>query len=322
MKAKGVFVTGEMKVEIMATNVNEPLFDEVMVQTKACGLCCWDSWLFRGVNAPGPMPYLIGHEGAGIVYKVGEGVKNFKPGDPVFCAAGSNEMMCEYFTVKEDCLVKLDEVSDWSKVVYEPTVCVVNVLKQAAIEPGDHVVLVGAGYMGLLTLMGLTRGSQAGQITVFEIREDRRKLAEKYNPHEVLDPNSEAGEKRVKEIIGKGGADVVIEFGATISGFELADSLVRQAGTFVIASFHRGKVTFDGTRWHLGGLRVYNAAPMINDHYNELIPRTYQLIKDGVYDPGELVTHTARFDDPEAMDTVFQRSVDKGDNYIKAAILF
>ena len=83
MLADGVFVKDYMQLEIMKYDVPEPRFNEVMVQTKACGLCCWDSWLYRGVNAPGPYPYVIGHEGVGVVYKVGAGVTNLKVGDKV-----------------------------------------------------------------------------------------------------------------------------------------------------------------------------------------------------------------------------------------------
>ena len=70
MIANGVFVKEYMKLDIMPYDVREPKSHEVMVKAKACGVCCWDSWLYRGVNAPGPMPYIIGHEGVGIVYKV------------------------------------------------------------------------------------------------------------------------------------------------------------------------------------------------------------------------------------------------------------
>ena len=300
----------------------EPKGNEVMVKTKACGLCCWDSWLYRGVNAPGPMPYVIGHEGVGEVYKVGADVTGLKVGDKVFCASGSNEMMCEYFTVTQDCLVKLpDDTEDWAKVVFEPTCCVVNVLYNTRIDPGDHVVLVGAGYMGTLTMMGL-RAEPWGRLTVFEIREDRREMAKAYGATEVLDPESEEGKKVITEIQAKGGADVVIDFGASDSGFMLADSLTRQAGKLIIGSFHRGKVTFDGTKWHLGGLKVYNVSPMANDHYTELLPRTYALVKRGIYDPGKLVTHVAHYDNAEEMEYIFQRSCDKGDDYMKGVILF
>ncbi|MBE6831934.1 MAG: hypothetical protein E7519_17170 [Ruminococcaceae bacterium] len=204
----------------------------------------------------------------------------------------------------------------------EPNCCVVNLLYKTNIEPGDHVVLVGAGYMGTLALMGLTRGSQAGRITVFELREDRRQMAKAYQPCEVFDPESEEGKKVISEIQAKGGADVVIDFGASDSGFHLADSMTKQAGKLVIGSFHTGDVTFNGPKWHLGGLTVYNLAPMSNAHYTEILPRTYELIKRGVYEPGKLMTHTAYFRDAEAMEYIFQRAVDKGDNYMKGAVLF
>ncbi|MEG0914054.1 MAG: alcohol dehydrogenase catalytic domain-containing protein [Oscillospiraceae bacterium] len=323
MKADGVFVTEYMKLGILPFEVQEPKYDEVLVKTMACGVCCWDSWLYRGVNAPGEMPYIIGHEGVGIIEKIGEGVSDFKVGDKVFCASGSNEMMCEYVTLKSDCIVKLpDDTEDWAKAVIEPNCCVVNLLNKAQIEAGDHVVLVGAGYMGQLTLMGLTNGSQAGRITVFELREDRRKMALEYGPTEVYDPESDEGKKAIADIIAKGGADIVIDFGASDSGFHLADSMTKQAGKLVIGSFHRGKVTFDGTKWHLGGLTVLNLSPMSNAHYNEILPRTYELIKRGIYDPGKFITHTAYYRDAKAMEAMFQRAVDKGDNYIKGAVLF
>lgn len=323
MKVNGVFVIEHMKLGIMEFDVSEPRYNQVMVKSKACGVCCWDSWLYRGVNAPGPMPYIIGHEGVGIVEKVGADVKNLKPGDKVFCASGSDQMMCEYFTVPEDCLVKLpDDIDDWVKTIIEPNCCVVNLLHKTGIVPGDHVVLVGAGYMGILTLMGIMNSSPAGRVTVFELREDRRKMAKEYGPYEVLDPNSDYGKKVIAEIKEKGGADIVIDFGASESGLQLSDSMTKEAGKLTIGSFHRGKITFDGTKWHLGGLNVYNLSPMSNAHYVEMIPRTYELIKRGVYNPGKLVTHTAHYKDAEKMEFMFQRAVDKEDNYIKGVVLF
>ena len=92
------------------------------------------------------------------------------------------------------------------------------------------------------------------------------------------------GEKEIKDIQERGGADVVIDFGASQSGFHLADSLVKQAGKFVIGSFHRTDMTFNGPKWHLGGITVYNLSPMSNTHYTEMLPRAYELIKRGVYE--------------------------------------
>lgn len=323
MKCEGVFITDYMKLGVGTLNVpDEPKADEVLVRTMACGVCCWDSWLYRGVNAPGPMPYAIGHEGVGIVEKVGSLVTHVKPGDKVFAAYGGNEMMAEYFINRADGLVKLpDDTTDWAGVVYEPTCCVVNLLNITNIQMGDHVVLVGAGYMGMLTLMGLTRSTQAGRITVFELREDRRKMAQELTK-EVYDPESEEGKRVMKEIQEKGGADVVIDFGASDSGFHLADSMTKQAGKLTIGTFHRGDVTFNGTKWHLGGLTVYNLSPFSNAHYPEMIPRTFSMIEKGVYEPEKFITHKAYFKDMDQMENMFQRACDKKDGYMKGAVLF
>ena len=79
MRTNGVFVTDYMKLGVQEYEIqDEPKANEVLIKTMACGLCCWDSWLYRGVNAPGPMPYVIGHEGVGIIEKVGELVTDFK----------------------------------------------------------------------------------------------------------------------------------------------------------------------------------------------------------------------------------------------------
>ncbi len=323
MKAKGVFVKDYMKLTISEQNVPEPKADEVMIKTMACGLCCWDSWLVRGVNAPGNYPYIIGHEGAGIVEKVGSMVTDLKPGDKVFCGSGNNEMMCEYATVPAAGLVKLpDDVEDWEKVIYEPTCCVVNLINITDIKMGDHVVLVGAGYMGQLTLQAITGASQAARITVFELRADRRKMIEKYPGIEIFDPESVEGKKAIADIQAAGGADICIDFGASDSGLALADSMTKQAGKLIIGSFHRGDITFNGTKWHLGGLYVYNLAPMSNPHFKEIVPRTYGMINRGILNPGEFVTHTAYYEDMDAMHDIFDKSISKEDGYIKGVILF
>lgn len=323
MLAKGVFVEDYMKLGIREFDVPEPRGNEVMIKTMACGLCCWDSWLIRGVNVPGPYPFIIGHEGVGVVERVGSDVTDLKPGDKVFCAGGNNEMMCEYATVDRQALCRIpDDVTDWEHYVFEPTVCVTNLLNITNIQMGDHVVLVGAGYMGQLTIQALCRASQAGRITVFELREDRREQARAWGATEVYDPESEEGKKVIADIIAAGGADVCIDFGASDSGFHLADSMTKSAGKLTIGSFHRSDVTFNGTKWHLGGLYVYNLAPGSNSHFREMVPRTWAMIQRGVFEPGKLVTHTAYFDDLPAMQDMFQKSIDKTDGYIKGVVMF
>lgn len=326
MKCDALWVVEPKHLEIHPLEVrDEPNPDEVQIDVKACGLCAWDSYLFQGISAPGPMPYTFGHEAVGIVTKVGSQVTKFKVGDKVaVCNSGKeSKQMAKVVNNAAAGVTKIpDDTTDYARAVLEPTNCVVNLLTKLDIAPGDHVVLVGAGYMGMLTLQGLMHGSPAGRVTVFETRPKRRKMAEALHPDCVLDPESEEGKAKVKEIYDEGGADVVIEFSASESGFALANQVIgHRGGKFAIGSWHRHDMTFNGTMWHMSGITVYNLSPMSNKHYLDISDRTSLLIAKGVYDPASLVTHIVHYRDPKLED-VFQKSITKEDGYIKAVISF
>ena len=68
------------KLEICDVDLSEPKRGEVCVQLKAAGVCHTDYSVMKGLlNAP--LPAILGHEGAGIVVAIGEGVSNIKVGD-------------------------------------------------------------------------------------------------------------------------------------------------------------------------------------------------------------------------------------------------
>lgn len=320
MTCDAIWVVDHKKIEVRPTTVPEPRYDEVQIETKACGVCCWDAFQFQGISGPGPYPYMIGHEAVGIVCKVGEDVKGWKPGDKVFCASGSIVEMAQYFNIRQDCISRIpDDTQDYAKYVIEPTATVLNVLSWAGIEPGDHVALVGAGYMGLITLMGL-RAYPYGKLTVFEKQPVRMALARKYGAERVYDPESDEGLAAIDAIVAEGGADTVIEFSASDDGFALANAITRQkAGKLTIGSWHRHDMTFEGTQWHMTGRIVNNISPSSTRHYEDMIPRTAALVERGIFTPWDLITHVADYRDCQA---VFERSVDKKDGYIKGVITF
>ncbi|KLU40853.1 MAG: zinc-dependent alcohol dehydrogenase [Limnochordia bacterium] len=319
MKAEALWIVEPKKIEIRPVEVSDPKPNEVQLRVKAVGICAWDSYLFQGISAIEPIPYIIGHEAVGIVEKVGSLVTKFKPGDKVFAASGSNHMMCQYINLAEDCIARIpDDVEDYSKWVLEPTVCVVNLLSLTNIQPGDRVALVGAGYMGLLTLQGLMNGSQAGSVSVFETRPERLEIARSYKPEFAFDPYSEEGKAHREWLKSTGGADVVIDLAGSLSGYELACELTANSGgKLVLGSWHRQEMRFDGTRWHLSGLSVLNLAPGSNRNFRQMIPRTGELVRQGVYNPGSLVTHVADLHNAEEL---FRLSIEKPEDYIKGVI--
>ncbi|QUS34955.1 S-(hydroxymethyl)glutathione dehydrogenase/class III alcohol dehydrogenase [Falsirhodobacter algicola] len=70
-------------LEIMEVNLEGPKKGEVLVEIKATGICHTDAFTLSGADPEGMFPAILGHEGAGIVLEVGEGVTTLKPGDHV-----------------------------------------------------------------------------------------------------------------------------------------------------------------------------------------------------------------------------------------------
>ncbi|MEC7760405.1 MAG: S-(hydroxymethyl)glutathione dehydrogenase/class III alcohol dehydrogenase [Pseudomonadota bacterium] len=70
-------------LEIMDVNLAGPKAGEVLIEVKATGICHTDEFTLSGADPEGLFPAILGHEGAGIVLEVGEGVTSVKPGDHV-----------------------------------------------------------------------------------------------------------------------------------------------------------------------------------------------------------------------------------------------
>ena len=70
-------------LQVMDVNLEAPKAGEVLVEIKATGICHTDEFTRSGDDPEGIFPAILGHEGAGIVLEVGEGVTTLKPGDHV-----------------------------------------------------------------------------------------------------------------------------------------------------------------------------------------------------------------------------------------------
>jgi S-(hydroxymethyl)glutathione dehydrogenase/alcohol dehydrogenase len=97
MKVKAAIATkaGE-PLTIETVDLEPPRAGEVLVEIKATGVCHTDAYTLSGADPEGLFPAILGHEGAGIVVEVGEGVKSLKPGDHVIPLYIPECRECEY----------------------------------------------------------------------------------------------------------------------------------------------------------------------------------------------------------------------------------
>jgi S-(hydroxymethyl)glutathione dehydrogenase/alcohol dehydrogenase len=96
MKIRAALITApQQPIQIETLDLDPPRAGEVLVQIKACGVCHSDYHLISGATKH-PLPVVPGHEGAGIVETVGEGVTRLKPGDHVVLNWAPNCGHCFY----------------------------------------------------------------------------------------------------------------------------------------------------------------------------------------------------------------------------------
>lgn len=179
----------------------KPSPGEVLIKVMASGICGTDLHIFRG-SYLGLYPVVPGHEFAGLIVELGEGVSRFKPGDRVavepnlscnncvnclnnrqnFClnwqAIGIARpgAMAQFVTAPENAVFDLGDVSFEAGSFVEPLSCVLHGLENAKIEMGANVAIIGAGPIGLLLLKAV-RLAGAAKVTVADRAPSRVELA-------------------------------------------------------------------------------------------------------------------------------------------------
>lgn len=240
---------------------------EVIVKIKYCGICGTDvhAYLHEGLIQPG---LVLGHENVGTIAEIGEGVEGWEIGErvavgppgmcgecyyckhgyPTLCetgfirtnglAPGHDGGMAEYMRVREPktMLHRIpDEVSFEDAVLLDTIAVGLHGILQSKFQPGDNVVVVGAGSIGLGTIQWLKLGG-ARHITVLQPSPRKRELALKFGADLALNPLEEgdALEGKIKALYGGIGADVVFECVGTPQAVQTALSLVRGAGQVLL----------------------------------------------------------------------------------------
>ena len=180
-KMKGTFFLGAdetPKFEVRDMEFGPLGGHEVLVRNKACGICGTDVHIYHGEagSADVVTPVVLGHEFSGVVEKVGAEVTKVKPGDHVamdpniYCnhcrpcrmgkkqncenlyalGVNANGGFAEYAVCPDTQCFKVKEEIDFDvAAMAEPLACVLHGIDQAAIKPGQDVLVIGGGTIGV-----------------------------------------------------------------------------------------------------------------------------------------------------------------------------
>jgi threonine dehydrogenase-like Zn-dependent dehydrogenase len=291
MKAVQFTNRGEAKIVDRETPV--PGHDQILVRTRACGLCQYDMKCFTGAIDDEVYRTRPGHEGVGIVEEVGNAIEDIAPGDKV-TSIHFGGAMAEYFTADRGSVEKIPpDVSEYEFWISEPVACVVNALRQLQIEPGERVVLIGCGYMGLLILQGLPK-SYIQRLAVIDVDSGRLRRAERFGAEAALDGREPGTVKAVREALG-GAASLVIEAAGKPGTIETASELLQQGGRLCIFGHHPGNEDLPTGTWHMKGIHVFNTTPYSSKNFHADLQAAVRLMERGVFDQKELINKTYAF---------------------------
>lgn len=279
MKAAVLFKTGEPLKIINGIKIPALIYGQVQVKVLYSGLCHSQLMEVQGGRGEDKyLPHLLGHEGVGIVEKVGEGVIKVQPGDKVVIGwiqgdglnapggiyahgeitinSGSATTLCEKTIVAENRLVKLPKGFPDKLAVLLGCALPTGlglVFNELQPEKEKTIAIFGLGGIGMSALLA-AKLSQPEILIAVDITEDKLKLAKELGATHVINASiSDPVEEIIK--LTNGGVDYSIEAGGTTKTIEQAFKSVKDGGGQCVFASHPAnelKIQLEPHAFHRG----------------------------------------------------------------------
>ena len=324
---KAVLFYGPENIKYENTSIRPLKRGEILVKIMSALTCGTDVKTYRRGHPVliKEIPSGFGHEFAGIVEKISEGVKNVKVGDRVVCANSApcgecfyckreeynlcenldllNGAYAEYIVVPErivrkNTLILPDDLSFDKAAFCEPLANVVHGVERTDIKPGQTVGIIGIGPIGLMfARLAKLKGAK---VIVAGRNPLKLKMADEFShADEIVDlkkyPNPEMIFKEFTE--EKKGLDIAIECVGLPEIWERIFSCVRPGGTvhFFGGCKSGSTVSFDTTRMHYGDIKLMS----VFHHTPKYFRQALEYIKSGDVEVEKLITDTLSLKDVE-----------------------
>ncbi len=290
--------------------------DQLLIRITHCGLCQYDGAYYKGII--GQPPLRIGHEPVGVVEAVGAKVEGFKVGERVTGLFANLTAFATYGVATPEQLIKIPDDIPSELALIEPLKCVVTILRTAPPEFGDHVLVIGCGFMGLLVIAGLASRTPASLIAV-DLQEERLQLAKALGATHTLNSAKPDFLKKVDTITQGHGTDVVFEVTGQPVAVELAAKTMRRGrGRYALAGWHGQPGTYTLRNWTTKGAVILSAHPSYSLAPMDDARRAMDGLSRGIFPMERLVTHHFSLDQ---LKTGFETMLSGSDGYIKGVIL-
>lgn len=315
---KAAILKAPQKVTVEEVDLPEPGKGEVRIRLEGSGVCASNIPVWEGrdwFNYP-VTPGEPGHEGWGVIDKLGKDVANWTVGDRV--TALSFKAYATHDIAKEDAVVKLPDSFRGKPFPGEPLGCAMNIFNRSDIQKGQKVAIVGSGFLGTL-LVQLAKSAGAEVIAVSR-REFSLEAAKKAGADHLvqMDDHYKIIEK-VKELTNGNFCERVIECTGKEWPLNLSIELTAERGKLIVAGFHQDgmrSVNVQMLNWR--GIDMISAHERDPQQYIRGIKAAIEAVEQGKMDPYPLFTHTFSLNE---MEEAYQHLTERPDGFIKALII-
>lgn len=324
---RAVYLKAPFQFEIRNVELREIKEDEVLVKVMACSVCGHDM-IMAAYGTAEWQPF--GHEISGVVEKIGSYVKNVKVGDKVVLESGTFDRFssnsrngrvdldnkgpnfwlkesdtmgfAEYIIVPMEVCVRFAGLSFEETCVVEPMGVALDLVKTADIKLNNDVLVIGLGPIGLMAArLAKAMGARKVYGSELSVAKARIELAKKWGVDEIISPDLQPVEEYKFE---RGGLDRVLVT-APPKTIPTAIKVSNVGGIIAFLGIDYGpggNVTFDSNVFHVNKLQLRSsfASPAL------FFPECLDLIKAGVVNTKELITHTFTIDNLAAGVTSFR----------------
>ncbi|ACV63518.1 Alcohol dehydrogenase zinc-binding domain protein [Desulfofarcimen acetoxidans DSM 771] len=339
MKAAVVYGKDDIRIEM--TPKPSAGEGDLVVKVRSCGICATDVKILLGNGLPKDLPTILGHEVAGEIAEIGQGVDGFTAGQRVavypiavcgeceFCRRDNHNLCLKEFglshgidggfaeyvripyqIVKAGGVVIIpDHLSFEEAAMAEPLSCCLAAARSGPVGPGCTVAIIGAGPMGLLHLKV---AKQAGaKVIVADLLEQRLNQAKEMGADFTINTSHEDFVQSARQLTGGLGADMVIASLGIPQIMQDYLPAVKNGGTFnIFGGPPAGQSMTVDPRWlHYGEIKITGTFASTPQDFQ----RAVELIASGEIAVKDMISHRFSLDNLlEAVEKVKNREMIRG----------
>ena len=299
-------------------SIETPLLkkDHVIIKIKRIGICGTDLHAFEGTQPFFNYPRILGHELAGELIEFDNApgftqgqtvsfIPYFNCGHCIACRCGKPNCcvnlevcgvhkdggMAEYLSVPSTSLLEGEGLSVDELALVEPLAIGAHGVSRAAIQPGEFVLVIGAGPIGLAT----AEFSQiaGAKVIIADINEQRLEFCKKNLKIDfAINPLVGKAKEQLREITGGDMPAVVIDATGNLNAINDAFQLMGHGARYVLIGLQKGNISFSHPEFHKREGTLMSSRNATRKDFEQVV----SCIRNGIIRPATYITHRVHFD--------------------------